>query len=125
MSDEHSERAFLEMQEKKDRRDEEENTGLEEVLLVRYYDNKHVRLTITMTYDLVVGGKIVELIEFVTERKEDVHFINSGREGYTWVNRDLKESLSAALVDICDWDSEGLIDEQISIWEEIKKGGNL
>ena len=108
------------------RPDDDDTTGLEEVLLVKYYDEEHIRLTITMTYDLIDGEKIVEMIEFVTEHKEKFFDKSRNKKGYRWINRDAKESLSGALIDCFhQWEIECLIDEQISIWGEIKKGGNL
>ena len=102
--------------------DEDDTTNLEDELLVRYYDKDSVRLTITMTYDLIDGQKIVQLIEFVTERREPNIYRRVSGNPDKWINRDPKDSLSGALMDCgYSWDIDSLVDEQKSIWAEIEK----
>ena len=102
--------------------DEDDTTNLEDELLVRYYDEDSVRLTITMTYDLIDGQKIVQLIEFVTERREPHIYRRVSGNSDKWVRRDPKDSLSGALMDCgYSWDIDSLVDEQKSIWAEIEK----
>ena len=104
------------------RPDDDDTTNLEDELLVRYYDKDSVRLTITMTYDLIDGQKIVQLIEFVTERREPNIYRRVSGNPDKWINRDPKDSLSGALMDCgYSWDIDSLVDEQKSIWAEIEK----
>ena len=103
------------------RPDDDDTTNLEDELLVRCYDGGEARLTVIMTYDLIDGQKIVQLIEFVTERREPHIYRRVSGNSDKWVSRDPKDSLSGALIDCgypCDIDS--LADEQESIWKEIK-----
>ena len=106
------------------RPDDDETVGLEKTLLVKYYHQGLVKLTITLTYDLVDGEEIAEHIEFVTEHKERYVGIDKDRPSHRWINRDIKESLSAALIDCQSWDIESLVYEQVCIWSRIKGGVN-